>query len=198
VAIMTVSLLIGDVSPSFSKKTRDSQASAPSGQVRIKRIVPEKGGGQGYELEYYVDVPIATYWKFKIDFDNIFLTGNKYILDHRFISQDGDIAITENKYTHGPDVYFRWQTTISQERFRLDFILLNPEQCRQAYHYGFIKLTPVGAGTRVTQIAYFDFWGASFWVHYPWKGGMKDFLTYTARWEQTTARRSMRPAESKG
>jgi hypothetical protein len=23
-------------------------------------------------------------------------------------------------------------------------------------------------------------------AHYPWKGGMKDFLSYTARWEQET------------
>jgi hypothetical protein len=25
-----------------------------------------------------------------------------------------------------------------------------------------------------------------FWMNYPWYGGMTDFLTYTARWEQKT------------
>jgi len=24
------------------------------------------------------------------------------------------------------------------------------------------------------------------WAHYPWAGGMSDFLRYTARWEQET------------
>ena len=36
----------------------------------------------------------------------------------------------------------------------------------------------------MTQVAYFDFVGASLWAGYPWGGGMKDFLTYTASWEQ--------------
>lgn len=41
----------------------------------------------------------------------------------------------------------------------------------------------------MTQVAYFDFWGASFGVHYPWKGDMRDFLSYTAKWEQAIALR---------
>ena len=59
----------------------------------------------------------------------------------------------------------------------------------QKYHYGHIQLEPVPEGTRVTQVAYFDFWGASIWANYPWSGGMKDFLSYTARWEQETVLR---------
>lgn len=72
------------------------------------------------------------------------------------------------------------------EAHRLDFVLLNPERCRQKYHYGHILLEPVAEGTRVTQVAYFDFLGASLWANYPWSGGMKDFLSYNARWEQET------------
>ena len=68
--------------------------------------------------------------------------------------------------------------------YRLDFVLLNPEQCGQKFHYGRIQLEAVKDATRVTQVAYFDFWGVSFWTYYPWKGGMRDFLEYTARWEQ--------------
>jgi hypothetical protein len=158
-------------------------------QVAIKRIAPERAGGQGYQLVYRVKLPIALYWEFKTDFDNSFLIENKFIRAHRFISQAGNVAITENKYKHGPDVFFRWRTTLSPETFRLDFILLNPGQCHQKYHYGYIQLKSEGEYTRVIQVAYFDFWGASFWAHYPWQGGMKDFLTYTARWEQATALR---------
>ena len=36
-----------------------------------------------------------------------------------------------------------------------------------------------GAGTRVTQVAYFDCGGASRWADYLWGGGVGDFLTYT-------------------
>lgn len=157
-----------------------------NGKVTITRIAPEGTGGQGYKMVYRVNVPIAVFWKFKTDFDNTFLLENKYIRDHRTISQDGDIVITEDKYTYGPDVYFRWQTKLFPEISRLEFILLNPEQCRQAFHYGYIQLDPEGESTRVTQVAYFDFWGATFWAYNPWSGGMREFLNYTARWEQAT------------
>ncbi len=158
-------------------------------RVWIERIAPESIGGQGYKLVYRVDVTIAVYWKFKTDFDNTFLTDNRFIRDHRFISQNGNIAITEAQYTYAPDVFFRWQTTLSPEVFRLDFKLLNPQQCDQKYHHGYIQLEPEDGGTRVTQIAYFDFWGAAFWAYNPWKGGMRDFLSYTANWEQATVLR---------
>jgi hypothetical protein len=158
-------------------------------QVQIERIAPQNGSGQGYKLVYYVNLPVDTYWKFKTDFDNKFVNENKYIRDHRLISQHGNMAITENKYVHGPDVYFRWRTTVSRTGFKLTFVLLNPEQCQQRYHHGSIEVRPEGQRSRVTQVAYFDFWGASFWAHYPWKGGMKHMLAYTARWEQSMALR---------
>ena len=153
-------------------------------EVFIYQIVPDKRGGKAYKLVYLVRVPIEFYWKFKTDFDNDFLVTNKYILEHHFISQNGNTVITENKYTNSPDVYFRWQTTVFPELYRLDFALLNPEQAKQKYHYGRIQLESVAEGTRVTQVAYFDFWGASLWASYPWRGGMKDFLAYTVNWEK--------------
>jgi hypothetical protein len=75
---------------------------------------------------------------------------------------------------------------VPSDAHRLDFVLLNPEQCRQKYHYGHIQLESVARGTRITQVAYFDFWGASLWANYLWRGGMKEFLSYTAHWEQET------------
>ena len=36
------------------------------------------------------------------------------------------------------------------------------------------------------QEAHFDFWGAGFWVHDPWQGGMRELLETSARWEQET------------
>jgi len=155
-------------------------------EVFIHQIAPDKRGGKAYKLIYLIKAPIDSYWKFKTDFDNDFLIKNKYIREHNFVSQKGNKVITENKYTNSPDIYFRWQTTVIPEAYRLKFDLLNPEQSRQKYHYGFIKLEPVEEGTRVTQVAYFDFWGVSFWAAYPWSGGMRDFLSYTARWEQKT------------
>jgi len=180
-AIVLVTVLL-----TFQRSLSALDEIAETGQVTIERIAPERIGGHGYRLIYRVNVPITTYWKFKTDFDNAFLITNKFIRNHHFISQNGNIAITETQYTYQPDLFFRWQTTIYPERFRLAFSLLNPQQCKQNYHHGYIQLEPEGTKTRVTQVAYFDFWGATFWAYNPWKGGMQDFLSYTARWEQTT------------
>lgn len=155
--------------------------------VRIERLKTGEKGGQGYRLVYHVNVPVSVYWRFKTDFDNDFVTENTYIRYHRLVSLTDTVALTENRYTYGPDVLFRWQTTIVRGRRRLDFVLKNPEECQQRYHHGSITIESVGDGTRVTQLAFFDFWGASFWAHYPWRGGMRDVLTNTARWEQATA-----------
>ena len=155
-------------------------------QVSIYHLAPDSRGGEAYKLVYLVQVPIDVYWKFKTDFDNDFLVNNKYIREHHFISRSGNTVITEDKYTHVPGVIFRWKTTVLSKIHRLDFVLMNPEQCRQKYHYGHIQLESLTEGTRVTQVAYFDFWGASLWANYPWGGGMKDYLSYTAQWEQET------------
>ena len=155
-------------------------------EVFIYQIAPDKRGGKAYKLVYLVEVPIDVFWKFKTDFDNEFLVKNTYIREHNYISKNGNRFVTEDKYSHGPDVYFRWQTTVFPETYRLDFVLLNPKHCRQKFHYGHIQLESVAERTRVTQVAYFDFWGVSLWANYPWRGGMKDFLSHTAHWEQET------------
>lgn len=187
--ILIAAPLQGWAMPDWASPTNQSVdlKSSSDDNVTIERIAPERSSGQGYRLVYHVAVPIDAYWRFKIDFDNDFLIKNKYIRDHRLILQNSDVAITETKYTFGPDVFFRWQTTLHPKRRSLDFVLLNPEQCRQRYQYGTIQLEPEGNGTRVIQEAYFDFLGASFWAYYPWHGGMREFLTYTAEWEQKTA-----------
>jgi hypothetical protein len=164
--------------------------SGPSGdEIAIGPLEPDHRGGKAYQLVYRVGVPVGVYWNFKTDFDNDFLVGNKYIREHRFISRAGNTVITENKYANGPDVPFRWRTTIFPEAHRLDFVLVNPERCGQIFHFGHIRMEAVEGGTRVTQVAYFDFLGASLWADYPWGGGMRDFLAYTARWEQETVLR---------
>jgi hypothetical protein len=158
-------------------------------EIIIDHVDPDRRGGKAYKLVYLVRVPVEVYWKFKTDFDNDFLVDNKYIREHRFISRTGNTVITEDKYANTPAALFMWQTTVLQEARRLEFVLMNPQSCGQAFHYGSIQAEAVQEGTRVTQVAYFDFLGASLWADYPWGGGMKDFLTYTARWEQDTVLR---------
>ncbi len=165
-----------------------------SGKAIITKLKPRHQKGNGYKLVYLVDAPIDVFWNFKTDFDNDFLLSNKFIKSHQLLSRQGNVVITadiftEDVHTHRPGAKFHWQTTVSPERYRLDFVLLNPAQCGQKFHFGHIQLEALEGKkqkTKVTQIAYFDFFGAFFWVNYPWYGGMVDFLTYTARWEQET------------
>ncbi len=172
------------------------QAALLEGKAFIRKLQPQQKGDSryGYELVYIVDAPLDVFWKFKTDFDNDFLMTNKYIVSHRMISNHENVVVTENifsddLYTHKPKAKFLWQTTLFPAQYRLDFVLLNPQECGQEFHYGSIQLEAAGTSgqkTKVTQTAYFDFFGVSFWVNYPWYGGMEDFLTYTADWEQTT------------
>ena len=184
--MLGTTILFLSLSLSDSMGAQNGQTQSGDNDIIIYQIAPDIRGGKAYKLVYLVKSPIDFYWKFKTDFDNDFLVGNKYIREHHFISQTGNTVITENKYTSGPDVYFRWQTTVFPQARRLEFVLLNPEHCRQKFHYGHIQLESTSEGTRVTQVAYFDFWGVSLWANYPWVGGMKDFLSYTVRWEQET------------
>lgn len=163
-----------------------SAAELLSGKPFIYHLDPEGSAGKAYKLVYLVKVPVKIFWRFKTDFDNDFLLTNKYIDAHYFIGRHGIRVFTENLYSNAPDVRFRWQTSVFPESYRLDFVLLNPQECGQRFHYGHIQLEAVGKNTKVTQVAYFDFLGAFFWVNYPWAGGMKSFLRYTARWEQQT------------
>jgi hypothetical protein len=154
--------------------------------IQIERIASSTLGGHGYRLIYTVPVPLETYWRFKTDFSSDFLLTNKYIVHHRFIGRTGNTVITENAYSNSPGKVFLWETRVSSTGHRLDFVLLNPHACGQRFHRGHIIATPEGVDTRVVQEAYFDFFGAALWTIYPWSGGMRDFLVYTARWEYET------------
>lgn len=172
------------------------KAALVEGKAFIRKLQPQQkdGNGSGYELVYVVDASLNAFWKFKTDFDNDLLITNKFIKAHRLISHHENVVVTEDifseyLYTHRPKAKFRWQTTLFPAVYRLDFVLLNPAECGQKFHHGSIQLEaagPSGQKTKVTQTAYFDFFGVSFWVNYPWYGGMKDFLTYSVHWEQTT------------
>ena len=166
------------VDPSPEELIRETQV--------VYRIEPEARGGEAYKLVYLVPAPLKVFWRFKTDFNNDFLLGHKFIREHRFIGQQGNVVITEDIYTSAPGKVFRWRTTIYPTRHRLEFVLDNPRECDQRFHYGFIELEPFGEQTRVNHVAYFDFLGASLWANYPWPGGMLSFLRYTATWEQET------------
>jgi hypothetical protein len=176
----------------FTASSLSAQISSPepteqqllSGKPIIYKLKPERKDGRGYKLVYLVDAPLDVYWKFKIDFDNDFLLSNKFIKSHRLVSRRGNIVITENEYSNNPNAIFRWQTTVLPDRHLLKFILLNPEECGQKYHYGRIQVEAWGQKTKVTQIAYFNFFGVSLWVGYPFYGGMSYFLNNNAVWEQ--------------
>jgi hypothetical protein len=155
----------------------------------VYRINPEKRGGEAFKLVYLVPVPVDVFWRFKTDFQGDFLLSNKYIKEHRLIENNRNVTITENSYTHVPSETFRWQTTVHDKDYRLEFKLKNPRECGQKFNYGTIRLETFGPYTKVTHIAYFDFFGASLWASLPFEGGMKSFLTYTARWEMDTIKR---------
>jgi hypothetical protein len=150
----------------------------------VSKLKPEQAHGRGFKLEYVVNAPLDVFWNYKTHFDNELLHNNKYITSHKLVSREENVVITENEYSYKPGKVFKWQTTVFPDRHFLEYTLLNPEQCGQKYHYGYIQLEAEGVGTRVTQVSYFDFFGASLWVNYPFKGGMSYFLKYTAKWEQ--------------
>ena len=167
-------------------KGGEKQADAVSEEVVIRHLKPEPRGGRAYKLVYTVPAALDVYWRFKTDFESDFPVTHRYIRSHRLISRIGAAVLTENTYANAPDAQFRWKTHVFPYDHRLSFYLTNPEECGQRFHYGYIQAEPLGERTRVTQVAYFDFRGASLWALYPWGGGMNDFLVYTARWEQET------------
>ncbi|MDJ0820028.1 MAG: hypothetical protein QNJ58_27745 [Desulfobacterales bacterium] len=156
-------------------------------RILLKQVPSPSGSGYGYRLEYYVRAPIDVFWKFKTDFDSDILLTSNELLDHRLVRVDGDDVYTENRYASAPGLRFLWKTTVIDKKYRLDFELMNVEDCRHKFHHGYIQLSPAGRYTKVIQTAFFDFTGASFWVKYPWYGGMKYTLTSVAKWEQKVA-----------
>ena len=148
------------------------------------KLRPEGKAGRGYKLIYLIDAPLDVVWRLTTDCDHQCLWSNRYIHSHRLVSHIQNEVVTENEYSNKPKVKFKWQTTLFPVQHLLNFVLLNPEECGQKYHHGYIQLEAVGSRTRVTQVAYFNFFGVSFWVGYPFLGGMSYFLKYTATWEQ--------------
>lgn len=171
--------------PAFADATNPISRSA----ISLEQISGEANSGYGYKLQYYVAAPMVTFWRFKTDFDSDFFLSNKELIGHRLVEEDGNKFVTENRYATAPGLRFLWQTTVIEKQYRLEFKLLNPEDCRHDFHFGSIQLSPAGNYTKVTQIAFFNFRGASIWVKYPWYGGMKSTLTKVAQWEQGVAGR---------
>ena len=157
-----------------------------SGEPFIYRIEPEARGGEAYKLVYMVPVPIEVFWRFKTDFRGSFVETNKYVKEQRVIREEANVVIVENRLSSRPESLFRWRNILYPNKYRLDYVLENPEQCGQRFHYGHFQLEPLGSNTKVTHEAYFDFFGSSLWALYPWEGGMQAFLDYNARWEQKT------------
>ena len=156
-------------------------------KIQLDRVPSPSGNGYGYRLVYYVPAPIDVFWDFKTDFDSDILLTSNELVGHRLVKVDGNDVYTENKYASAPGLKFLWKTTVINEKYRLDFELMNTDECRHKFHHGFIQLTPAGRYTKVSQNAFFDFTGASLWVKYPWYGGMKYTLTQVAKWEQNVA-----------
>lgn len=164
---------------------RDDAAGAPTSIERLRSV---SGEGEGYRLTYCVGVPLAVYWQFKTDFHNDFLTDNPHIAAHQFIRRQGNVVLTENRYTHNTARIFRWQTTVFGSEHRLEFKLINPRQAGQQFHFGRIRAEARGRNTVIYQEARFQFSGAAFWAFYPWRGGMSAFLKAFVAWEQETVR----------
>lgn len=177
------SVLFGGSSPAIAMSEVLTENKL-TGMPVISKLRPDGANGRGYKLVYYVDAPIEVSWKFKTDFDNQLLLSNRYINSHRLVSSHQYGAVTETEYSNKPGTVFKWQSTLFPERYLLRYVLMNPDECGQKYHYGSIQLEALGSGTRVTQLAYFDFFGVSLWMSYPFTGGMSHFLNYTAGWEQ--------------
>jgi hypothetical protein len=172
--------------PAQSPTMEPSAEQLATGEPFIYRIAPDARGGGAYKLVYLVSVPIEVFWRFKTDFHGDFLETNKYIINQRVIREQQNVVVIENRLSNKPESKFRWRNILFPKKYRLDFVLENPEQCGQRFHYGYFQLEPLGSYTKVSHVAYFDFFGAFLWAHYPWEGGMYAFLDYIARWEQET------------
>jgi hypothetical protein len=169
--------LAGHANPSLQSFSKD---------IKIKSLNSENGKF-GYRLEYHVNAPIHAFWNFKTDFDSDVLLSSKDVLEHRLIAFSNNGVVSETRYAAAPGLKFRWQTTVVEKDYRLEYKLLNPQDCRHDFHFGTIQLSPAGDFTKVTQTAHFDFTGAALWMKYPWYGGMKYTLTTLVKWEQKIA-----------
>ena len=180
-------LLSGFANSSINAPTVEpSHSQLLSGKPFIYRIEPEPRGGQAYKMVYIVPVPVEVFWRFKTNFHGDFISTNKYVEEQIVLREKKNLVIIENKLTNKPGTRFRWRNILHPKQHRLEFVLENPEQVGQRFHYGHFQLEDLGSYTKVSHSAYFDFFGASIWATFPWQGGMHAFLDYIARWEQKT------------
>lgn len=156
----------------------------PEDKPVITVFKPEGVAGRGYRLEYTVDVPLEIAWQFKTDFKSKIVLTNPMVLSHRLVSRNGNVVVTESVQKNKPKSVFRWKTTLFPDQHRIAFVLLDPDQCGMDHLYGSIRLQAIGSATRITQVAYLDFFGVTLWVNYPFRGGMSQTLFDTVRWEQ--------------
>jgi hypothetical protein len=140
-----------------SPTVEPSEEKLSTGEPFIYRIAPDARGGEAYKLVYLVPVPIDVFWKFKTYFHGDFIETNKYVKNQRVLREEQNVVIIENRLSNKPDSKFRWRNILYPNRYRLDFVLENPEQCGQRFYYGHFKLEPLGSYTKVSHAAYFDF-----------------------------------------
>ena len=179
--VLTATLTFAVATAAAGEKATDT--------TEVRRIPSDGKTGQAYRLIYTVNVPVEQFWKFKTDFGGEFLLTNRYILSSRLVSRRRNVYITETRYVDSPDAVFRWQTTIYPSAHRMNYRLLNPEECGQKFNRGTIQMSTESGKTRVEHSTYFDFFGATIWAHFPGPGGMVGFLRYTADWERETIER---------
>ncbi len=117
-------------------------------KISLERV-SAPGGGYGYRFQYYVPASIYVFWRFKTDFDNDVLLTNEELIEHRIVESFDNGVITENRYATAPGLKFLWKTKVDSDKFRLEFKLLNNEDCRHDFHYGIIELSPAGEYTKV-------------------------------------------------
>jgi hypothetical protein len=184
--IYRICILVIFLIPPVAVAAEDQVDAMVTRDIRILQIASPYEGGYGYRIEYRLPVPIDVCWRFKTDFENDFLLRNSLIASHRLLRRQGNVAITETTYRAAPGKRFIWETITDPRRHRMDFRLIDPGAAGQQFHEGVIRLIDQGSHTVIVQQAFFNFRGAGLWVHYPFRGGMREILTTTARWEQKT------------
>jgi len=105
-------------------------------KMTLETIAPHADTGYGYKLQYYLFAPIDISWSFKTDFDSNLLLTSDELIGHRLVKTVGNSAITENPYATAPGLRFLWKTVVIDEQYRMDFELLNAEECRHDFHFG--------------------------------------------------------------
>ncbi|MEI8246007.1 MAG: caspase family protein [Lentisphaerota bacterium] len=167
--------------PTFPESIYPTDEELLEKKIFVYRIEPESKGGEAYKVVYLVDASVDVVWKKKIDYNNPIQSSK--VINYQLVYNSDKYTITRETYSDSPEYNFTWKNTFSPDKKRIDFVLMNPIEVGQNFNYGYIKFEPVGIGdkTRVTQIGYFDFTYASYWINNMDKDGMTDFVTEMAK-----------------